>query len=430
MTHKILQLFFISLVFTFLTRCVPVNTSTSTTTNFVPKKMVYTDRNYDPSIGTVLIYNQDPLSPPIVRLNSQEKVTVSFDHFSDESIYIHARLIHCDAAWNKSRLTDLQFLSQFNELPFNNYQFSENALTPYVHYEMDLPMPKISGNYLLAVYRDNNVQDLLFTRRFLVTENLVPIQTAVVIPRQVDMRNSGQDLEIGVIYDKIRTAVPEREIFLTVRQNLRWDNAKMNLKAFNNQIGESKLEFQSMTKELTFYGGNEFRTIDLRSNSLAGFNVAKLERGSRITAQSLVFQPYQGIVYTTPIQFDRNGVFFTGTIDLGMSELDQDYIQTTLNFNFGKQLTEPLYVVGQFNNWAKDINSRLLYNEKKQLYETTQLLKQGVYFFTVEGKSESYPFDQSFRLTENDYDVIVYQRSIDFNYDRIIGYYRFNSGRN
>ena len=429
--HNLSKVLLVSLVFACLLRCVPVNTSTSTA-NFVPKKISYTDRNYDPSVGTVLIYNQDPISPPVVRLNSREEVTVSFDHFSDESIYIFAKIIHCDASWNKSNLTDLQYLDQFNELPFNNYQFSQNTLTPYVHYEMNLPMPKISGNYLLVVYRDSNLSDLLFTRRFLVTENIVPIQASINIPIQVDMRDSGQDLEINVGYEGLLTSVPEREIFLTVRQNYRWDNAKTNLKAFNNQIGNSKLEFRSMTKELTFFGGNEFRMIDLRSNSLAGFNIAKVERANRITAQSMALQPYRGTVYVTPLQNDRNGLFFLGSVDPGMAELDQDYVYTTLNFDLGNQINEPLYVVGQFNNWAKDINSKLIYNADRQLYQTRHLLKQGIYFFTVEGKSADgpYPFDQSFRLTENDYDIIVYQRSINTNYDRIIGYYRFNSGRN
>ncbi|MGB3466445.1 MAG: type IX secretion system plug protein domain-containing protein, partial [Cyclobacteriaceae bacterium] len=172
---------FIGLIgFSYVTSCVPLDQSASS--NFVPKKIEYTDRIYNQSVGAVLLYNQTPLNPPIASLQSSETITLEFDLFENASDYINIKLIHCDASWEKTRISDLQYLDEFNQFLITDYQFSENTTVNYVHYTMDLPKPKISGNYLLVVFRGSNQQDLLLTRRFMIIENIVSIESSMIVP--------------------------------------------------------------------------------------------------------------------------------------------------------------------------------------------------------------------------------------------------------
>ncbi|MEL6561740.1 MAG: type IX secretion system plug protein domain-containing protein [Bacteroidota bacterium] len=412
--------------------CVPLDQNSDT--NFIPKKITYSNKDYNQSVGAILLYNQNPLDPPVADLRSNEQLILEFDLFEDNSDYINLRLIHCDANWNKSKIPDLQYLDEFNQFLVTDYQFSENTAINYVHYKMVIPKPKISGNYIIAAHRGNNKDDLLFTRRFLITERLVSIESSVQMPRQVQQRNTGQELVLKVIYENINSPNPQQELFATVRQNYRWDNAKVNLKANNNLINSNTLEFQTFDNELTFPGGNEFRLIDLRSKSIPGMNVANVrQQDNDVIANSRIYQPFIGDVYTRPVNEDMNGNFFHSIVDLGADPLEVDYVYTTFNIDLNQKYADPIYLVGRFNSWDHDSKSLLVYNETRKLYQTSFFLKQGVYEFTVEsvkGDVIGHPLDKSFRLTENMYDVIVYQKVIGNNYDRIVGYYRFTSGRN
>ena len=432
MRQLLLTSFHILVVLVIGISCVPLDQNS--TTNFIPKKISYNNKDYYQSVGAVLIYNQNPLNPPIVDLKTNEQISLEFDLFEDNSDYINIRLIHCDANWNKSKIPELQYLDEFNQFLITDYQFSENTAINYVHYKTIIPKPKISGNYIVAAYRGNNKEDLLFTRRFLTIERLVSIESSVQMPKQVQQRNSGQEVLLNVIYENINSQNPQQDLFVTVRQNFRWDNAKVNIKAKNNLINSRTLEFLTFENDLTFPGGNEFRLIDLRSKSIPGMNVANVrQQDNEVIANSRIYQPFNGNVYSRPINDDMNGNYFHSIVDLGADPLEVDYVNTTFNIDLNQKYPDPVYLVGRFNSWIHDSRSLLIYNEPLKIYQTSYFLKQGVYEFTVEstnGDVIGHPLDKSFRLTENMYDVIVYQRVIENNYDRIVGYYSYTSGRN
>jgi Fic family protein len=71
----------------------------------------------------------------------------------------------------------------------------------------------------------------------------------------------------------------------------------------------------------------------------------------------------------------------------------------------------------------QDGNGRL-----SRLLTTLLLMKQGYYEYSyyVEGE-EVNPIDGSYDNTENTYDILVYYKSPQLRYDRIIGYTQFNS---
>ncbi|MBQ5697156.1 MAG: DUF5103 domain-containing protein, partial [Muribaculaceae bacterium] len=76
----------------------------------------------------------DFLAPPIIHLNSNEQITITFDEISDDVRYMQYRLIHCNADWQPSQLLDSEIVDGFNIANVNDYAFSSNTFVHYVNY--------------------------------------------------------------------------------------------------------------------------------------------------------------------------------------------------------------------------------------------------------------------------------------------------------
>src|SRR5574344_1236579 len=70
--------------------------------------------------------NGNWLLPPIIKLNSNEYITISFDEMSHEYHRFTYRIIHCDASWNKSNINESLYLQGFNNQPIEDYCNSLN----------------------------------------------------------------------------------------------------------------------------------------------------------------------------------------------------------------------------------------------------------------------------------------------------------------
>ena len=113
----------------------------------------------DPDVKSLqVVVNDNWLAPAIMRLDSHDVLTVSFDELShDYHRYIY-KLEHCEADWTPSEgIFESDWLSGFNGNTIDDYQHSTNTIIPYTHYQLQLPNArcslKISGNYRLHVGR-------------------------------------------------------------------------------------------------------------------------------------------------------------------------------------------------------------------------------------------------------------------------------------
>ena len=114
------------------------------------------DRIYDPKVETVLLFPlvsanpNDPsltLNPPIISLDEQVSLQLEFDDLTANYRSFRARLIHCNADWQRSVLNDIEFTYEYNDNPIADYQVSINTKIPYYHYRFTLPRVKLSGIY-------------------------------------------------------------------------------------------------------------------------------------------------------------------------------------------------------------------------------------------------------------------------------------------
>ena len=99
---------------------------------------------------------------------------------------------------------------------------------PYYHYSLIFPNEdvsfRISGNYLLKIYTDDPDRPSL-TRRFIVAERIVGITASVNLPMMMSGDETRQQVNFTVTINRRKHPDPERNVYSTILQNGRWDNA-------------------------------------------------------------------------------------------------------------------------------------------------------------------------------------------------------------
>ena len=129
-----------------------------------------------------LHYQGLPLSEPIVYLqdnNSIASLLLSFDRMVDYDENITYKVELCNKDWTIANVPPMQYLDGFEYEDIIDYEFSYNSFHDYVHYEALVPSEDMnliaSGNYKITAYLDGDPENILFTRGFLVVEQLFQI---------------------------------------------------------------------------------------------------------------------------------------------------------------------------------------------------------------------------------------------------------------
>lgn len=429
--NKLLVLSVVGTLIFMLQQCVPVTPTASSTTP-INKKIEFRDKVYEKFIKTVRLFpnlntvNQD-IQTPIVNLYRNPGLTLEFDALLDDYLTLQAKLVHCNANWTPSRLADIEFLSEYNAFDLNTFDYSQNTKTLYVNYRFQVPPTKVSGNYLLIVYQNNNKDDVVLTRRFAVFEDKVAIDQTIGLSSGVLSRDMNQQIEFSINYKGLEISNPLTDVYVVVRQNQRWDNAILGLKPTQIRDDLSEMEYRHFNMENNFLGGNEFRFVDLRQYSFRGQNVAFLNKDTTpISAQVVTDKTRALQVYA---QFrDLNGGYFIETKEPGASYLETDYMKVKFKLSAPQPIDQPVYLLGAFNGWDKSPRHRMTYDATLHEYSINLLMKQGFYnyiYHTGNDNENAYTFEGSFYQTENQYDIFVYFKPLGSFTERLVGYRSF-----
>ncbi len=426
MRHYLLYI----LVLLLCMRCVPITQQYGTNEAITGKALRTEDFIYEDSIKTVRLYPQlgvadQVLLPPIIPISQAQPLLLEFDEMGNEFDNYILKLVHCNADWSQSVLTDLEFMQDFNEVRITDYQFSFNTKVRYVHYKVPLPKVKVSGNYLVKVYREGNEADLILTKRFVVYTNQVMIDPNIGFTNLPSERTANQQIDFTINYNNFELVDPQLSIKVVLRQNYRWDNAITNLQPLYVKEFDKTLEYRSFNGENNFKGVNEYRFFQAESIQFLGFNTAKID------VTGAVAQVYLGLDKPRGEQAylrnkDLNGNFLVNNYETNNGDTDADYVR--VHFKLAAP-SKPgnLYVIGAFNNWSLTNDNVLNYNLEKNWYEGSVLLKQGTYNYayalqTPQGKVDETIFEGTHQATENAYEIIVYYRPMGGRYDQVIGY--------
>ncbi len=406
----------------------------TTSVSFAKKtKMLYRDHIYQSNIKAVKLFPKttDPVQmmiAPVVPLNGQQLI-LEFDDLAEDYQEYRAKLIHCNYDWKPSNLANMEYLDNYNEFNINDYEFSENTRVDFVKYQLQIPRVKMSGNYVVVVYKESDPEDLILTARFVVYRNIAGIDAKLSRSDLVMDRDIKQQINFQINYGSYTISNAFTDLKVVLRQNHRWDNAIFNLKPTNVRHDLGQVEYNFFNGENNFLGGNEYRFIDLRSVSYTGRNVAKIRRDDYMnyawlnTDRSRQGEPYVGYK-------DQNGQFFLENVGLEQDLAGSDYMKTTFsleapNFDQGK-----IFVIGAFSNWELQPELRMKKDPQSGIYTCTTLLKQGFYnyqYVVLGGGHQWWDVEGSFFDTENDYDIIVYYRGPTDRADQVIGYRTFNT---
>ncbi|SMD32358.1 protein of unknown function [Reichenbachiella faecimaris] len=395
------------------------------------KEIVYENKKYEPFVGVVQLYpitnNPDQeLGAPIVPRSKVESLLLQFDLLLEEYIDVQAKIVHCNADWTKSVLNDIEFLYDYNSFDLRDFEYSINAKTLYVNYWFKIPRVKVTGNYIIQVYQNNDEEDVLFTRRYIVFDHNVSIQPNVRISTGVMQRDFNQQIDFDIIHSRIKASNPRTEFKIVIRQNQRWDNTLEGLQPTAIRRDKSLLEYRHFNMENNFKGGNEFRMADLRSYSYRGAYVSHINPDANPREATVNMGKSRKQEAYSQTQ-DKNGGFIIASTEAMGDYLACDYLLTKFQVK-SAPLPDPVYVLGGFNDYQKDDKSLLRYNTETQVYSSKVLLKQGLYdyIYWVDG-DDPYDLQGSFYQTENNYDIIVYHKSFSDLADKVVGYYSFRT---
>ncbi|HUU99973.1 MAG TPA: DUF5103 domain-containing protein [Bacteroidales bacterium] len=392
--------------------------------------LLFSNQIFTDKIKTVQLFKEGwNLSYPIIRLNSAEKLVLHFDLLGDQIETYYYTFIHCDKDWKKSDIFTGNFIEGYPENPLEEYKHSFNTTVNYVHYKLVFPNDRIrlmlSGNYILSVFPVNEPEKPVLTHRFIITEEIVRISIDLHRPKMTSDVNTSQQVDFTVNHSGVNITDPYRNIYATVLQNGRWNNAKRDLKP--DFFGNNELKYSALSDKNIFFGGNEFRYFDIKSIRYQTEYVRKIDylMGNYhvwlYPSENREFKPY---FYWQ----DFNGKYYVAVQEGQNPETDADYVYVyfTLPSKFlisgGK-----IYVSGALNNWSFDKNNLMNYNMESGQYESVMLLKQGwynyEYVYLKDGTSDGVAslFEGSHYETENDYTVIIYYRNPYDRYDRVIG---------
>jgi hypothetical protein len=392
---------------------------------------------YKEQIKTALMYREGfELSNPILGLNEDQRLVLKFDDLESEIRNYYYTIIHCDAEWKESFIPQSDYLDGFPDNPVDDYAKSFNTTFDYYNYQIVLPNDlirfKVSGNYVVVVYEDNDKEKVVLTQRFQVYEDAVNIQGTVRRATEDAFKGANQEVDFVINHPNVPILNPNEEVKVVLMQNYRWDNAITNLKPL--YIRDKQLIYD-YNRENVFPAGNEFRYFDIRTNKMNGENVVSTD----------FYRPYFHKTLATD-EVRANKKFFSYTEMNGKykvesqdsevrdfdTECDYDFV------HFSLPMESPLVggsvnVFGGLTQWNANKGNEMTYNFNNSTYELTLLLKQGyynfIYVYVPQGArvADHTNIEGSFWETENDYQIFVYYRDLASRYDRLVGYTNLNS---
>ena len=394
------------------------------------------DLVYDENIHTVLLHPpSDQLLQPVIRLSSTDKLVLSFDDMSAESYLFRYTFVHCTEDWQTSGLDQMDYLDGFFEEDITKYEFSVNAIPPYIHYDLIFPTRdmqiKVSGNYILKVYLDTpDDENVIFTRRFFVLEPLVRIDVDIpYYPKNLEFVRHKQQIDLKLFTPDLFSAEPMTRINVSIQQNGRWDNIKENLKPTSIMLDQLNYDYRD---GIVFEGGNQYRHFDMKSYWYQSMYIKQIISESDgydvilHTDYSKADKPYS----VTP---DINGRKLIKARTGQNTNTEGEYATVEFWLKQSKIKDADIYLLGALNNWQLDEKSKMRYDSRYNMYKGRLFLKQGYYDYLYvvvpKGKTRgsiSY-IEGDHWETKNQYSVFVYYREKVPEYDRLVGYLRFNS---
>ena len=389
----------------------------------------------DKNIHTVLLHKQgDPLSYPIIKLNSQEKIQLSFDDFNTELQDYYYTIIHCNSDWTISDLMQSEYINGFFENRIENYEFSFNTLQKYTNYQLVFPeeylQPTLSGNYIISVFANNNPKEIVLQKRFMILDEKISVSANVKRATIIEDRQYKQEVDFIINHGNMYIANPYSDIKVVLKQNNREDNSITNLKPL---FVKQKQLIYDYEYENSFEAGNEYRYFDSKSIRYQSERIKDITTDSNTINVELFSDISRSFNEFISLP-DLNGNFLINKQEAWNSETEAEYVNVHFSLLENRKVSYgDLYLIGRFTDWEIKDKYKLSWNENTRKYECNTLLKQGYYNYLYVLKDNSNNktnlsfIEGSHYQCKNEYYIYIYFRDIGKTYDQFIGYLKTSS---
>jgi len=348
------------------------------------------------------------------------------DLYGTDASYFY-EIVHCDYNWNPSDIQKRDYLQGFDNQRIQESSSSFNCLQIYTHYRLPFPNSttqlKISGNYMLKIFNED--KEVVFSRKFIVYENLATVPIQIKRARTVTNLDSKHNLEFTIKSNVINFQNPLKNIKTVLLQNGKFNNAISNIKPQFTIGNDLVYKYDTPTQ---FWAGNEFLYFDNKEIRVASNTI------SRVDSQKDIYSSY---LFTNEARAnsnyynnqDVNGNFVIRRLFAENSDIEADYawVYFSLSAPLFRSSDGSIYVTGMFNNYALTTENKMEYNPEKAIYEKAILIKQGFTNFEYlavkpNGSIDSEnAIDGNYFQTENEYTVLVYYKEDTDRFTRIIG---------
>jgi Domain of unknown function (DUF5103) len=396
----------------------------------------YEDAVYKSNIKSVQLGDESfEMSQPLINMDGDDKLKLSFDDLDADRKNFTYAFIHCNADWQPSDLLPNEYTEGFSDNPINDYSFAFNTLQKYTHYFAIFPNNNVrltkSGNYILKVYENNDPDNIVLTRRFMIFKNKIKIQSRVKPATIVSDRNYKQEIDFTINRAGYNINNPYGDLQIVITQNNRWDNARKNLKPLFVRDDELVYDYDDIN---VFNGGNEFRNFDTKSVRYITERVYKIRKdttgGYRVELLNDENRAFKRYVTVR----DINGKFLIKNQDSQNSDNEADYCNVCFFIPYENPMNNGnLYVFGGFNAWQMNQENKMKYNYERLGYECNIYVKQGYYNYEYvflpdkATEADETLTEGNHQETENDYTIYVYHRAMGTFYDQLIGVKKLNS---
>lgn len=370
------------------------------------------------------------LYPPVIKLGGDDYIDISFDLFGDEQEDLSYSIIHCNANWKPSTLSTLEYMNGFDVQQLSDWGLSFNTRRSYVNYKLQLPNEsvsfKVSGNYAVVVYPQNDRRHPLLYACFSVSEEAVKVSCEANSRTDAGYTGEFQQVSFRVACPNYDIVNPVSDLKIYVMQNNRLDN--MAFVSAPQYFNKNEIVYEH-NRDLIFDAGNEYRRFETVNSRFKGMHVDNLA----------YFDPYYHAVLETDFprnersyQYDetQHGKYLIRETDYEEdSDTQADYfvVHFTLDTDGVLFPAGDIYIDGDLAENRFSDRTRMMLNPETGMYEKVVMLKQGSYNYQYlfvprgETKGKTGVIEGNKYQTNNEYRVNVYHRRPGERYDRLIG---------
>lgn len=382
---------------------------------------------FDPRFKTLKIRNQeDFMGLPLIRLDTDDRLVISFDEIGDEYSDLRYRLIHCNAGWQPSNIVESEYLDGFNIADIDDWGYSSNTYIHYVNYRIEIPDENMrilkSGNYVLEVTELDDPDTAILRVRFQVSENTMPVNARVTTRTDRGTNGEWQQVSIDLDTEGMDVGNPYTDVIVTIDQNGRYETMRTLKAPLRTAPGRI---FYDHSPELVYRAGNEYRRFETVSTQFATMGVDSVryvDNMYHVWLRPDIARKDRGY------EFDRtqHGRFMVREYNSTDSDLGADYVMVHFELEANPGSGKDIYIDGEMTHGSHDASNKMSYNPARGTYQHQMPLKQGAYNYQYvtqqpDGMYTATAVEGDKYETENEYRISVFLRPPGARYDRLVG---------